>query len=133
MSFVSFASSKLFLPEQRQMPHLKRASFTVQFTFLLCSSINHFYHPRLSVCPHEGRGYSPSSLHPGVPHPFFTWGVSHQTFTGGGRPHPQQLDWGTPPCCTGWGTPLPEMAQHSEYLLSGGRYASHVHAGGLSC
>ena len=65
---------------------------------------------------------------------------------GWGYPHPGQIPgWGT-----GWGGigyppiqvrsqdgggggrgPLPE--QHSVYLLRGGRYASCVHAGGLSC
>ena len=38
---------------------------------------------------------------------------------------------------TGWGTPPPWLdgvpPHHSEHLLRGGRYASCVHAGGLSC
>ena len=47
-------------------------------------------------------------------------------------------DWmgvpGYPPSRTGWGTPpRQETDQHSELLLCGGRYASCVHAGGLSC
>ena len=51
------------------------------------------------------------------------------------------LEWGTPPrpgtgyhpkCEIRWGTP-PPTDQHSEHLLRGGRYASCVHAGGLSC
>ena len=37
----------------------------------------------------------------------------------------------------GWGGTLPgggtQLGQHREYLLHGGRYASCVHAGGLSC
>ena len=36
-----------------------------------------------------------------------------------------------------WGSTLPgegtQLGQHREYLLHGGRYASCVHAGGLSC
>ena len=32
-----------------------------------------------------------------------------------------------------WGTPLPRIGQQMEYLIRGGRYASCVHAGGLSC
>ena len=42
--------------------------------------------------------------------------------------------------CKGWGTPLPGMGYPPpgqdcrwEYLIRGGRYASCVHAGGLSC
>ena len=31
-----------------------------------------------------------------------------------------------------WGTPT-VTRQHMEYMISGGRYASCVHAGGLSC
>ena len=66
---------------------------------------------------------------------------------------PPDLRWGTPQTQTqdgvspyldlGWATPLPrpEMGypappyteQHSEHLLRGGRCASCVHAGGLSC
>ena len=34
------------------------------------------------------------------------------------------------PCLGGGGT---QLGQHREYLLHGGRYASCVHAGGLSC
>ena len=32
-----------------------------------------------------------------------------------------------------WSTPRPKTEQQSEYLLHGGRYASCVRAGGLSC
>ena len=40
--------------------------------------------------------------------------------------------WGTPP--HGWmGYPPSPLEQHSEHLLCGRRYASCVHAGGLSC
>ena len=44
------------------------------------------------------------------------------------------LDGGYPPVGTGWGYPPPpkKTEQQSEYLLCGGRYASCVHAGGLS-
>ena len=51
---------------------------------------------------------------------------------------PPWLD-GVPPTMTGWGTPSmigwgsPPPHQHSEHLLHGGRHASCVHAGGLSC
>ena len=38
---------------------------------------------------------------------------------------------GTPPARSGWGGT--QLGQHKEYLLHGGRYASCVHAGGLSC
>ena len=74
---------------------------------------------------------------------------------------PPNLGWDIPPSRTWWGTPQPGMGyppvqiwmgyspvqtwggispppgqeteQHSEHLLRGGRYASCVHAGGLSC
>ena len=36
-----------------------------------------------------------------------------------------------PPARSGWGGT--QLGQHREYLLHGGRYASCVHAGGLSC
>ena len=47
--------------------------------------------------------------------------------------------WGTPLSKTGWCTPcsgldgVPPPRQQSEHLLRGGRCASCVHAGGLSC
>ena len=44
-----------------------------------------------------------------------------------GYPHPGM----GPPPVLGWGTPW--LGQQKEYLLCGGRYASCVHAGGLSC
>ena len=37
-----------------------------------------------------------------------------------------------PPARSGWGGGT-QLGQHREYLLHGGRYASYVHAGGLSC
>ena len=46
----------------------------------------------------------------------------------GGTPH---SGMGYPPARSGWGTP--RIGQQKEYLLRGGRYASCVHAGGLSC
>ena len=62
----------------------------------------------------------------------------------GGNPHPE-LDGGTPLSRAGWGTSPPphgqdwmgylppNREQHSEHLLQGGRYASCVHVGELSC
>ena len=49
------------------------------------------------------------------------------------NPPPSRTGWGT--LHLGWGNPPPhqETEQHSEHLLSGRRYASCVHAGGLSC
>ena len=60
---------------------------------------------------------------------------SGQGTPGPGMGYPLDLEKGTPPDL-GWGTPRPEMGyppQHSEHLIRGGRYASCVHAGGLSC
>ena len=98
-----------------------------------------------SVCPHLGRGYPGQVRRWGegvVPRPGLTGGwIPHPGLTGGtparsdlgGYPSPQQ---GYPPSrgTPGSGTPPPPGAgQHMEYLISGGRYASCVHAGGLSC
>ena len=49
--------------------------------------------------------------------------------------YPPAQDWMgvPPPIMTGWGTPPLGRQQHSKHLLRGGRYASFVHTGGLSC
>ena len=61
-----------------------------------------------------------------------TWGIPGPGLDGGGYPIPG-LDGGgvSPTTMTRWGNPPPH--QHSEHLLRGGRYASCVHAIGLSC
>ena len=88
-----------------------------------------------------GGGYPISGLGRGVPHPRSRWGGGYpipgsgrggtpsQVYVGGVPP--PDLGWGIPPDL-GPGTP-PKPDQHSEHLLRGGRYASCVHAGGLSC
>ena len=98
------------------------------------------------IPPHNGektdipkyKYYLPSyypGLAGGVPHPRFGRGYPGYPLTRSG--------WGTPPDL-GWGPPGPGMGypsrpgmgyppQHSEHLIRGGRYASCVHAGGLSC
>ena len=110
----------------------------------------------LSVCPPLGRGVTPARSGQGVPQPGGTCPgyPPGQVRTGGTHPRypPGQVrtgvtpDWGvaTPlplarsgqgvPQLGGptWGKP-PPPPQHMEYLISGGRYASCVHAGGLSC
>ena len=50
---------------------------------------------------------------------------------GGGYPNPSW--WGVPPSFLTGGCPHPSLEQYSMYLLHGGRYASCVHAAGLSC
>ena len=60
------------------------------------------------VPPRPGMGYPPR---PGTGYPTWTWDQV--------PPSPPDLGLGTP--------------QHSEFLISGGRYASCVDAGGLSC
>ena len=104
--------------------------------------------------PQPGTGY-PLPLGPGTgtpPAPLpQTW---DRVPPGPGMGYPPDLGWGTPPDL-GWGTPhpTPDLGQgtppdlgwgtprnlrgvsplHSEHLLRGRRYASCVHAGGLSC
>ena len=100
---------------------------------------------RVPPCLNMGRGYPPG---PGK-------GVSHLPGHGKGYPpppppepgkgvqpiqYPHQLDGLPPfPCPNpdlgpGWGGGVyPHPEQHSVYLLRGGRYASCVHAGELSC
>ena len=74
-------------------------------------------------------GATPSQVWGGTPAKSGWWGV----------PHPRSGWWGVPPTMTGWGTsPHHDWMgyppkQHSEHLLCGGRYASCVHVGGLSC
>ena len=93
----------------------------------------------------------------GVPHPRSRWGVPHPADWGyptpgqdggypiqltGGTPSqvqgvPHLADGGVPPSRPGIGyhpsPPRHETKQHSEHLLCGGRYASCVQAGRLSC
>ena len=119
-------------------------------------------HPRLDgVLPISRMGYPPvQTWDRGLP-PIQDWMgyLPVQTWDGGtlGYPHPK-LDWvppsrpgtGVPPSKTGWGTPVqtwdggvaphskldgipPLPNQQSEHLLRGGRCASCVHAGVLSC
>ena len=84
-------------------------------------------------------GYPNPGLDGGVPHPRSGWGVPHPRSGWGGTPWdrvPPDLEWGTPQTWDGvpptWDGVPP---QHGEHLLRlrGGRYASCVHAGGLSC
>ena len=68
-----------------------------------------------SVCPHPG-GY-PGQVQPAEGYP--TLGTPHRTWPGGGfTPTGGTLTGGTPP---------------QQYLIRRGRYASCIHAGGLSC
>ena len=86
--------------------------------------------------PARSRGYPRYPPGPGMGYP-----------PGPGMGYPPDLGWGTPQTLDGvpprhgmgypprseMGYPPPRTDQHSEHLLRGGRYASCVHAGGLSC
>ena len=74
------------------------------------------------VPPRHGMGYSPG---PGMRYTPQTWDWVLPPWTFDWVPHPPDLGLGSPP--------PPQTDQHSELLLRGGRYASCVHAGGLSC
>ena len=83
----------------------------------------------LCVCV-GGRGNTCSGL---------AWPVRYLSWLGGYLPWPGGTypGWGVPTlaeeCLPKVGTIPPETEQHSKYLLNGGRYASCVHAAGLSC
>ena len=75
--------------------------------------------------PARGGGY-PSQVQPGVP-PRPSQDKGRVPQLGGGT-------WGIPyQVRTGGYPPPPRTGQHMEYLIRRGRYASCVHAGGLSC
>ena len=104
--------------------------------------------------PHPKSRWGGGGPDGGVPHPRSGPGGS-PSFLTGGIPHPNESmpsflirGTGVPPCRTRWVTPLPppphpgldgyplpcqKTEQHSKHLLRSGRYASCVHAGGLSC
>ena len=81
---------------------------------------------KISACVsvHRVGGYPSQGADGGVPLP------------GMGYPPYLDLGWGTPPpiCIWTWDgvAPHPRLGQQREYSLRGGRYASWVHAGGLS-
>ena len=87
----------------------------------------------LLVCPHLGGGV-PISHNPLQHYP-----ECHGADTWGG--YPARSSWGGGTLLGGYparGRGYPtgggyQVGQHREYLLHGGRYASCVHAGGLSC
>ena len=101
--------------------------------------------------PGLARGGTPSQVWPGASTPSQVWWRGGYPISGPGGTWgtpPTRSGWGTTPDL-GWGTPLPDLGwgtpadlgpgpplppdQHSEHLIRGGRYASCVHAGGLSC
>ena len=80
----------------------------------------------LFVSPHLGGGY---------PYPIMLCNISQNAMgqpLGGGVPC-QVQPGGVPPHPARLGQGGTQLGQHREYLLHGGRYASCVHAGGLSC
>ena len=127
-------------------------SMTGRYCFHRCLPVNisgeGVPHPRSG----GGGGYPIPGLAGGIPHPRSDWGGYPIPGLAGGVPHPSgtpltRSGWVPPPprpgtgypppdlglgtpLDLGWGTPPP---QHSEHLIRGGRYASCVHAGGLSC
>ena len=76
-------------------------------------------------------GVSPGQVRMGVPQPggYPSQGPPPGQVKMGGYP-PQ---YKPPPPGSGWGGGTPGTGQHMEYLINGGRYASCVDAGGLSC
>ena len=87
--------------------------------------------PEMGYSLRHGTGYPPDI---GWGTPQTLDGVPPQTWDGvppgPGTGYPPGPGMGYPPR---HGTGYPPTDQHSEHLLHGGRYASCVHAGGLSC
>ena len=78
----------------------------------------------------------------GYPDRVHPWPGQDRGWDPGRVPPPARSGWGvgprkgTPPARSGWGGTLPggtQLGQQKEYSLHGRRYASCVHAGGLSC
>ena len=104
------------------------------------------------VCPSIHPSICPQGVGGGYPYPIMLCNISQNAMgQPGGYParssqggYPGQVQLGGVPWPGGipcWGVPWPEgtlpggtqLGQHREYLLHGRRYASCVHAGGLSC
>ena len=89
--------------------------------------------------PHPRSGYPPPDMGWDTPQTqVWLGGIPSQVWSGvphprSGYPPPPGHGMGYPPWTWHGVTPPPETDQHSEHLLCGGRYASCVHAGGLSC
>ena len=73
-----------------------------------------------------GEGYPAGGTQVGYPPSQVRMGVPYQGYPG--RVPPGQVRTGGVPCQGGT-----QLGQQKEYSLHGGRYASCVHAGGLSC
>ena len=82
-----------------------------------------------SVCPHLGGYPVQVQIGAGVPQPHQAGGGGYQRW---GTPQPGQ-DIGYPRWGTPWQDGVPGGGQQMKYLIRRGRYASCVHAGGLSC
>ena len=104
------------------------------FTLLVCSHPGGYPYP-IMLCniSQNAMGQTEGGTLPGP--------AGGGTLAGGGYPGGVPCQggpcWGgtqvgTPPARSGWGGGT-QLGQHREYLLHGGRYASCVHAGGLSC
>ena len=92
---------------------------------------------RTGVSPgHVSIGYPPGQDRTGVPPPLSQVRMGYPlppASSGCGiPPPPSQVRMGYPPARTGIPS-SPGTEQQSGHLLRGGRYASCVHAGGLSC
>ena len=104
----------------------KHLNMTNELTFLPPASEG-WGKVMFSVCSHLGGGY-PSLQHYPECHGAARGGYPVRSSRGGG--YPGQGGYPAGGTLAGGGT---QLGQHREYLLHGGRYASCVHAGGLSC
>ena len=77
----------------------------------------------------DSTGVPPGQVRMGYDPPQPGWGTTPPTARTGY--HPQEGQDGVPLARSGWGAPQTE--QQCKHLLRGGRYASCLHTGGLSC
>ena len=101
-----------------------------------------FGHVSVHLSVHRGGTPTRSGRGGGGPQPGSDGGYPGQVRTGGtpARSRWGEVPWPGPDVDTQGGVPpsrdeVPplQLGQQKEYLLRGGRYASCVHAGGLSC
>ena len=138
--FVCFSLNKMrrTILSSSEIHTLKSDYFCIFTARVLSTTGRLCFDTCLSVC-HSGGGGSRSSQWRGGSGPAGGWGGGQVQPVGGSGPASQggsgPAKGGSGPARGGStsGGGSAKIGQHREYLLHGGRYASCVHAGGLSC